>query len=93
MVEKIFNSKAKTITFAALLIGCSTLISGLLGILKMRLLAGKFDVAFTLDCYFAAFRIPDLISAIIITGGIIVSFLPLFSEKRKECLAVNKQYD
>ena len=81
MVEKIFNSKAKTITFAALLIGCSTLISGLLGILKMRLLAGKFDVAFTLDCYFAAFRIPDLISAIIITGGIIVSFLPLFSEE------------
>lgn len=81
MVERIFNSKAKTITFAALLVGCSTLISGLLGILKMRLLAGKFDVAFTLDCYFAAFRIPDLISAVIITGGIIVSFLPLFSEE------------
>ncbi len=53
----------------------------------MRLLAGKFDVGFTLDSYFAAFRIPDLISATIIAGGIIVSFLPLFSrnfQKKEE---------
>ncbi len=46
----------------------------------MRLLAGRFDIGFTLDSYFAAFRIPDLISATLITGGIIVSFLPLFSQ-------------
>lgn len=80
MVEKILNSKARTITLAAVIVGLSTLVSGLLGVLKMRLLAGKFDVGFTLDSYFAAFRIPDLISATIITGGIIVSFLPLFSQ-------------
>ncbi len=79
MVEKILNSKAKTITFAAFLVGGSTLISGLLGVLKMRLLAEKFKIE-TLDSYFAAFRIPDLISATLITGGIIVSFLPLFSQ-------------
>ncbi len=46
----------------------------------MRLLAGRFDVGFTLDSYFAAFRLPDLISATLITGGIVVSFLPLFSQ-------------
>ncbi len=80
MVEKILNSKARTITLAAVIVGLSTLVSGLLGVLKMRLLAGEFDVGFTLDSYFAAFRIPDLISATIITGGIIVSFLPLFSQ-------------
>ncbi len=80
MVERILNSKAKTITFAATLVAGSTLVSGLLGVVKMRLLAGRFDVGFTLDSYFAAFRIPDLISATLITGGIIVSFLPLFSQ-------------
>ena len=80
MVEKILNSKAKTITFAAILVGGATVVSGLLGVIKLRLLAEKFDIGFTLDSYFAAFRIPDLISATIITGGIIVSFLPLFSE-------------
>ncbi len=80
MVERILNSKAKTITLAAVLVAGSTLVSGLLGVVKMRLLAGRFDVGFTLDSYFAAFRIPDLISATLITGGIIVSFLPLFSQ-------------
>ena len=53
----------------------------------MRLLVERFDIGFTLDSYFAAFRIPDLISATIITVGIIVAFLPLFSQyfqKNKE---------
>jgi putative peptidoglycan lipid II flippase len=70
----------KTISFSAFLIAFSTLVSGLLGILKMRLLVERFDVGFALDSYFAAFRIPDFISVTLITGGIIVSFLPLFSE-------------
>ncbi len=79
MIERILNSRAKTITFAAFLVGLSTLVSGLLGILKLRLLASKFNLH-DLDSYFAAFRFPDLISATLITGGIIVSFLPLFSQ-------------
>ncbi len=86
MIERILNSRAKTITFAAFLLGLSTFISGLLGILKLRLLASQFELH-DLDSYFVAFRFPDLISATLITGGIIVSFLPLFSQyfqKRKE---------
>jgi len=78
MFEKILNSRAKTITFAAFLVALSTLLSGFLGILKMRLLAGNFELII-LDSFFAAFRLPDLISGILITGGIVASFLPLFS--------------
>jgi len=80
MVGKILNSKAKTITFAALLVGGATLISGLLGVLKLRLLAGQFDIGFTLDSYFSAFRVPDFIAVVFMTGGVVVSFLPLFSQ-------------
>ncbi len=87
MVNKILNFKTKTITSAALILGLSTLISGILGVLKMRLLAGRFGAGIEIDSYFAAFRIPDLLSATLITGGIIVVFLPLFSshfQKNKE---------
>ncbi len=87
MIKGILNFKTKTITSAALILGLSTLISGILGVLKMRLLAGKFGVGIEIDSYFAAFRIPDLLSATLITGGIIVVFLPLFSscfQKDKE---------
>lgn len=84
MVTKILNSRTSTIAFATIIIAASTFVSGLLGMFKMRLLAERFDVAFTLDSYFAAFRIPDLLSATLITGGIIVSFLPLFSQYFKK---------
>ncbi len=80
MVGKILNSKARTITLAAFLVGGATLISGLLGVLKLRLLAGRFDVGFTLDSYFSAFRVPDFIAVAFMTGGVVVSFLPLFSQ-------------
>jgi len=33
-----------------------------------------------LDAYFAAFRIPDLIYNLLVFGGIVVAFLPLFSD-------------
>lgn len=80
MITKILNSKTKTITFAAFLIAASTLASGLLGVLKVRLLASKFGAGPEIDCYFAAFRIPDFVSATIITGGAITAFLPIFSK-------------
>ncbi len=33
------------------------------------------------DVYFAAFRIPDFVYALVITGGITAAFLPVFSER------------
>lgn len=75
-----FNSQSKNITSAALLLAISSLISKLLGLVRDRLLAGRFGAGPELDVYFLAFRIPDLIYAILITGGISAAFLPVFAD-------------
>ncbi|MEA2092869.1 MAG: murein biosynthesis integral membrane protein MurJ [Patescibacteria group bacterium] len=86
MIKKIINLRSKTITFSAVLIAFSTGVSAVLGLLRDRLLVTHFPVG-ELDVYFAAFRIPDFIYGILITGGIVAVFLPVFSsvfEKSKE---------
>lgn len=82
----IFNSQAKTVTFAAFLLALSGLISRIMGLIRDRLLAGSFGAGQELDIYFAAFRIPDFVYGILIVGGITAAFLPVFSgyfESRK----------
>lgn len=84
MIKRFFNSQTKTITFAALILGISSLLSGLLGLIRDRLLAGKFGAGDELDVYFTAFRIPDFIYGILIVGGITAAFLPIFAEYFKK---------
>lgn len=79
----ILNSKQNTVAGAAAILTIAVLLSRVLGLLRDRLLAGTFGASADLDIYFAAFRMPDLIYSIIFAGGIIVSFLPLFSEYQK----------
>jgi putative peptidoglycan lipid II flippase len=78
--NRFFNSQTKTVTFAAVLLAGSVLVSRLLGLIRDRLLAGKFGAGEELDIYFAAFRIPDFVYGILIMGGIAAVFLPVFSE-------------
>lgn len=80
MFNRFLNSQTKTITFAAILVSLSTLASSLLALIRDRLLAGKFGAGEELDIYFSAFRIPDFVYGILITGGITTVFLPVFSE-------------
>ena len=84
MIKRIFRSQTKTITFAALILGVSALLSRLLGLVRDRLLAGTFGASENLDVYFAAFRIPDFVYGILIMGGISAIFLPVFSEYFKK---------
>jgi len=81
MLGKIFNSKTNNFTFAAFLIALSTFLSGALGLMRDRLLAGSFGAGRTLDIYFAAFRIPDFLQAVLVAGGIGATFLPVFSKE------------
>lgn len=80
MFAKLFNSQTKTVTFAAILLGISALISRFLGLIRDRLLAGRFGAGEELDIYFAAFRIPDFVYGILIMAGVSAVFLPVFSE-------------
>lgn len=84
MLKRFFNFQTKSITSAAFLVGISTIASGALGLVRDRLLAGRFGAGQDLDVYFAAFRIPDFVYGILITGGISAVFLPVFSEHFKK---------
>jgi putative peptidoglycan lipid II flippase len=80
MIRKFLNIETKNITLAAIIISVSSLASRILGLIRDRLLAGEFGAGSDLDVYFAAFRIPDFIYNILIAGGVVVAFMPLFSE-------------
>jgi len=86
MFNRVLNSKTKTIYSAAFVLAASALISQILGFFRDNLLANIIPKEKT-DIYFAAFRIPDFVYGILITGGIIAAFLPVFAEyfrKNKE---------
>ena len=70
--------RSKTITSAALLLATMALGSTILGLVRDRILAGKFGAGDELDIYFAAFRIPDLLYNIVIAGAISSAFIPVF---------------
>lgn len=87
MFKKLFSFKTNRISSAALILAASAIISAFLGLFRNRLLASTFGAGMELDAYFAAFRIPDFIYNILIAGGVVVAFLPLFGEyfeKNKE---------
>ena len=87
MLNYFINHKAKTINRAAGILTISAVLSRFLGIVRDWLLARSFGAGSELDIYFTAFKVPDFIYNILILGGILVAFLPLFSEyfsKNKE---------
>jgi len=79
MIKKLFNGEINSITMAALLVGASSLISRFLGIFRDRILAGQFGAGDSLDIYYAAFRIPDLIFNLLILGALSAGFIPIFT--------------
>ena len=86
MIKRLFNGEIDSITAAALLVGGSSLISRLLGIFRDRILAGQFGAGDTLDIYYAAFRIPDLIFNLLVLGALSAGFIPIFTSLIKSPL-------
>ncbi len=81
---KIFHKEYRGIDEAALLLGVTMLASQVLGLVRDRTLAHVFGTARTLDIYNAAFRIPDILFAIV---GTFISFtilIPFFVQKLKD---------
>lgn len=76
--NKILNGQSQTITSAALILAAASLVSRFLGLLRDRILAGTFGAGDTLDIYYAAFRIPDLIYNLLILGALSAGFIPVF---------------
>lgn len=80
--KKFFSQQQTSIFSAAFTIGLAMLGSAILGILRDRLLYAKFFAIDPgkLDVYNAAFKIPDILFQILITGALSAAFIPIFSE-------------
>ncbi|MDI3496008.1 MAG: putative peptidoglycan lipid flippase [Patescibacteria group bacterium] len=79
MFKRIFSKSIDNITIAAALVAMSSLLSRVLGVLRDRILAGTFGAGATLDNYYAAFRIPDLIFNLVVLGALSAGFIPVFT--------------
>ncbi|HCP08889.1 MAG TPA: murein biosynthesis integral membrane protein MurJ, partial [Candidatus Moranbacteria bacterium] len=85
MIKRIFNNgilngkPAQSVTAAAFIITVAGLASRTLGLLRDRFLASTFGAGDTLDVYYAAFRIPDLIYNLLILGALSAAFIPVFT--------------
>ncbi len=80
ILDSFLNHKTKTVGLAGIILATSSIISRFLGVIRDLLLAQKFGAGSELDIYFAAFKIPDFVYNVLILGGVLVAFLPLFSE-------------
>lgn len=78
--ENIINSKAsRSIISAAFVITLFGLFSRIMGLLRDRFLASTFGAGDTLDIYYAAFRVPDLVYNLLILGALSAAFIPVFT--------------
>ena len=84
MLKNIFKRQINNITIAAILVALSSLVSRLLGVVRDRILAGQFGASSTLDIYYAAFRIPNLVFNIIVLGALSAGFIPIFTSVIKD---------
>jgi putative peptidoglycan lipid II flippase len=86
VIEKLIKNKflnekpTQSVAAAALIISLAGVASRFLGLLRDRILAGQFGAGDTLDAYYAAFRIPDLIYNLMIVGALSAAFIPVFTE-------------
>ena len=84
MVKKILNLFYREyggLHQAALILAVSSVVSAAFGILRDRLLAGKFGAGESLDIYYAAFKIPDFIYIISLSIISVNALIPFFLEK------------
>jgi len=84
MVErflKVINKEVRGIHQAAYLLGAFAIVSQLLALLRDRLFASAFGAGETLDMYYAAFRLPDLLFAGVTSLLSVYVLIPFFAEK------------
>jgi putative peptidoglycan lipid II flippase len=69
-----------SVSGAAAIIAMAGIASRVFGFLRDRILAAQFGAGDTLDAYYAAFRIPDLLYGFLVLGALSAAFVPVFTE-------------
>ena len=72
-----------TVQIAAVLLSSATLVSFLFGFLRLRLLNAQYYDTYKigLDAYIAAFKVPDFMFFILVSGALSVTFIPVFNQR------------
>jgi putative peptidoglycan lipid II flippase len=70
----------QTVGRAALLMSLAYLLSRLLGLLRDRLLVAEFGKGPLLDAYIAAFRLPEMLFTLLVSGAFAVAFIPVLTD-------------
>ena len=80
-ISLLSQKKQHTILSASIVLAVTFGLSAILGFLRSRFLYAAFFKCCVaqLDVYNAAFRIPDLIFKLLVTGALSASFIPVFS--------------
>ena len=80
-IFKIFTKESGSINQAAFLLGCLTLLSQILALFRDRSIAHFIGPSSSLDAYYAAFRVPDLIFISIASLASITVLIPFIVAK------------
>ncbi len=76
----LLNKEHSSILSAAFVIMVTVLLSAVLGVIRNRLLISYFySSPESLDAYWAAFRIPDMIFQLLVVGALSAAFIPVYS--------------
>ena len=80
-ISNLLHRRQSSILSASIVLAVTFGISAILGFLRSRFLYAQFFKCCTadLDVYNAAFRLPDLIFKLLVTGALSASFIPVFS--------------
>lgn len=86
--KQILTKQQSGILSAAGLITISSMLSAVLGLLRNRLLIGRFfgtaALQSQLDAYWVAFRLPELAFQLLVIGSISAAFIPVYSKYREK---------
>ncbi len=75
----IIKANGNSIGAAALIVSFFGVLSRILGLVRDRILAAHYGAGDTLDVYYAAFRLPDLVFELLVVGALGAALIPVFS--------------
>lgn len=80
-MKRLLTVKTQSIFSAALVLGAASFLSRLIGVIRSRIFADQFGAGETLDIYFAAFKIPDMMFQLLVLGALSAGFIPVFMRR------------
>ncbi|NBS67878.1 murein biosynthesis integral membrane protein MurJ [bacterium] len=78
MMKRLITATTTSVTSAAVLVGFFSVLSRFIGLVRDRVLVQVVGVSDTLDAYYSAFRIPDILFQLLVMGTLSASFIPIF---------------